>query len=216
MPETPGATNDLWEAMYTQRAVRYFRPDPVPQELLTKLIEAATRAPSGSNLQPWGFVIVTDDAMRARIAARIRERFMTSDQLKAYIEAGRNSGDPSRRIMMDGVSNIVSNLNSAPVFIFPCLQSATSSPPEGLLTGSSIYPAVQNLLLAARGLGLGAVMTTFQAPMVKDLAEWLHLPANTTPVALIPLGYPAVRFGPVKRKPVDEVTHWETWGGKGD
>jgi nitroreductase len=214
MPET-AATNDLWEAMYTQRAIRYFRPDPVPRELLTKLIEAATRAPSGSNLQPWGFVIVTGDAMRARIAARIRERFMTSEQLKAYIEAGRKSDDPSRRIMMDGVSNIVSNLDSAPVFIFPCLHSATSPAPDGLIAGSSIYPAVQNLLLAARGLGLGAVLTTFQAPMVKELAEWLRLPENTTPVALIPLGYPARKFGPVKRRPVEEVIHWETWGRTG-
>lgn len=216
MPENPGATNDLWEAMYTQRAIRYFRPDPVPKGVLTKLIEAATRAPSGSNLQPWGFVIVTDDAMRARIAGRVRERFMTNEQMKAYVEAGLTSADASRRRMMTGVSNIISQLDSAPVFIFPCLHSATSPAPDGLIAGSSIYPAVQNLLLAVRGLGLGSLMTTFQTAMRSELAEWLHLPEGATPVALLPIGYPAVKFGPVKRKPVEDVIHWETWGGQRD
>ncbi|MEO6397650.1 MAG: nitroreductase family protein, partial [Tepidiformaceae bacterium] len=84
--------------------------------------------------------------------------------------------------------------------------------PRGLLAGSSIYLAVQNLLLTARGLGLGTVMTTFQSAMVEDLTGWLKLPPDTVPVALIPLGYPAVKFGPVKREPTEEVTHWETWG----
>lgn len=205
-------TDDLWEAMSTARAIRYFRPDPVPDDLLQRCIEGATRAPSGTNLQPWGFVIVKDDAMRARIAESVRQRFMSSEQLQQYLEAGRTSDDPSKRIMMTGVSNIVSNLDSAPVFIFPCLTSASSPAPRGLLAGSSIYLAVQNLLLTARGLGLGTVMTTFQSAMVEDLTDWLKLPPDTVPVALIPLGYPAVKFGPVKRKPTEEVTHWETWG----
>ncbi len=209
-------TSNLWEAMSTARAIRYFKPDPVPDELLEKCIEGATRAPSGTNLQPWGFVIVKDDAMRARIAESVRQRFMTNEQLQQYLEAGRSSDDPSKRIMMNGVSKIVSNLDSAPVFIFPCLTSATSPAPRGLLAGSSIYLAVQNLLLTARGLGLGTVMTTFQSAMIEDLTDWLKLPPETVPVALIPLGYPAAKFGPVKRRPTAEVTHWESWGGKKD
>ena len=211
---TQTGTDDLWEAMSTARAIRYFRPDPVPDDLLRKCIEGATRAPSGTNLQPWGFVIVKDAAMRARIAESVRQRFMSDEQLQQYLETGRTSDDPSKRIMMTGVSNIVSNLDSAPVIIFPCLTSTTSPAPRGLLAGSSIYLAVQNLLLTARGLGLGTVMTTFQSAMVEDLTQWLKLPPDTVPVALIPLGWPAANFGPVKRRPTEEVTHWETWGGR--
>ena len=178
---TQTGTDDLWEAMSTARAIRYFRPDPVPDDLLRKCIEGATRAPSGTNLQPWGFVIAKDAAMRARIAESVRQRFMSDEQLQQYLETGRTSDDPSKRIMMTGVSNIVSNLDSAPVIIFPCLTSTTSPAPRGLLAGSSIYLAVQNLLLTARGLGLGTVMTTFQSAMVEDLTQWLKLPPDTVP-----------------------------------
>ena len=212
MTGTKAPTDDLWEALYTQRAIRYFKPDAVPEELLWKVIEAATRAPSGTNTQPWGFVIVRDAAMRKRIADEIRERFGQNPAMKSYIESGRQSSDKTARLMMTGVSNIVEHLDSAPVFIIPCLYNVTSPAPEGLLAGSSIYQAVQNLLLAARGLGLGTVMTTFQAGMVPQLTEWLKLPPGAVPAALIPLGYPDRNFGPVKRKPVEEVTHWEIWG----
>lgn len=211
---TPNATNDLWEAMSTQRAIRYYKPDSVPADLIQKTIEAATRAPSGSNLQPWAFVVVQDDAVRAKIAERVRERFLTSDELQKYLEDGRTSDDSTRRKMMSGVTTIVEQLDSAPVFILPCLYTADAPPAQGVLGGSSIYPAVQNLLLSARSLGLGTVMTTFQAAMLPDLREWLKLPENALPVALILMGYPATKFGPVKRKPAESVTHWGTWEGK--
>ncbi len=212
MTEYRSGTSDLWEALYTQRAIRYFKPDTVPEELLWKVIEAATRAPSGTNTQPWGFVLIQDAEMRGRIAGHIRENFGQNPAMKAYIDSGKSSGEKTTRLMMGGVSNIVENLDSAPVFIIPCLHNVASPAREGLLAGSSIYQAVQNMMVAARGLGLGTVMTTFQAGMVPQLTEWLNLPADTVPVALIPLGYPDANFGPVKRKPVEEVTHWETWG----
>lgn len=212
MTGTREGTNDLWEAMYTQRAIRYFKPDPVPEETLWKVIEAATRAPSGSNTQPWGFVVVQDAAMRKRIGDALREGFMANEQMKAYVESGRTSGDRTLKLMMGGVTNIIEHLDSAPVFVFPCLVGATSPAPQGLLAGSSIYQAVQNLMLAARGLGLGTVMTTFQAGIRTQLTAWLSLPEAAVPAALIPMGYPDANFGPVKRKPVEEVTHWERWG----
>ena len=212
MTGTREGTNDLWEALYTQRAIRYFKPDAVPQDLIWKVIEAATRAPSGSNTQPWGFVIVQDAAARKRIADRLRDGFMGNPQMKAYVESGLNSGDRTLKLMMGGVTNIIEHLDSAPVFIFPCLKDVASPAREGLLAGSSIYQAVQNLMLAARGLGLGTVMTTFQAGIREELREWLALPEGTVPTALIPIGYPDANFGPVKRKPVEEVTHWERWG----
>lgn len=205
-------TNDLWEALFTQRAIRWYRPDPVPDDLIWKCIDAAIRAPSGTNTQPWGFVVVKDDATRAKIAEKIRSSFGANPQMKAYIQSGKESADKTMRLMMSGVENIVEHLDSAPVFIIPCLNAPTSPAPEGLLAGSSIYQAVQNLMVAARGLGLGTVMTTFQAGMRPELQDWLKLPETATPVALIPLGFPDRNFGPVKRKPVDEVTYWETWG----
>jgi nitroreductase len=213
MPGTTAPTTDLWEAMFTQRAIRYFKPDPVPADVIRKIIEAATQAPSGSNLQPWGFVVIQDAAMRKRIADKLREGFGANPQMKAYVDSGKASADKSTRLMMGGVSNIVEHLDSAPVLIIPCLHSVQSLAPDGLLAGSSIYQAVQNLMLAARGLGLGTLMSTFQQGMLKELSEWLKLPGEgTRPVALIPMGYPAVNFGPLKRKPVEEVLHWETWG----
>jgi nitroreductase len=212
MTDPAGPTNDLWEALYSQRAIRYFKPDPVPEADIRRVIEAGTRAPSGSNLQPWGFLVVRGQAMRARIAGALRERFLGNAQMRGYIESGRQSGDRGTRLMMSGVVNIVERLDSAPVFIIPCLVNPQSPAPDGLLAGSSIYGAVQNMMLAARGLGLGTVMTTFQQGILGELREWLAIPAEAAPVALIPMGYPAVKFGPVNRKPVDQVTHWERWG----
>jgi nitroreductase len=212
MSDGTAGTNDLWDAIYTQRAIRYFKPEPVPEDLIFKVIEAGTMAPSGTNLQPWGFVVIRDDATRKAIADNIRERFLGNEQMKGFIESGKSSADRTQRLMMSGVSNIVTNLDSAPVFIVPCLHNVASPAREGLLAGSSIYQAVQNMLLAARGLGLGTVMTTFQAGMADELTAMMKLPENTTPVALIPMGWPDRKFGPLNRKPVEEVTFWETWG----
>jgi nitroreductase len=188
MPDERSGTDNLWDALYTQRAIRYFRPDPVPEELIWKVIEAGTRAPSGSNLQPWGFVVVQDVANRQRIAEKLRVLFAANGETKAYVQQGKESGDKSSRLMMAGVESIIDKLDAAPVFILPCLHHAASPAPEGLLAGSSIYQAVQNILLAARGLGLGTLMSTFHAGMRKELAEWLELPVGTNPVALIPMG----------------------------
>lgn len=212
MSDNRSGTDNLWDALNTQRAIRYFKSDPVPQELIWKVIEAGTRAPSGSNRQPWGFVVVQDAANRRRIAEKLRTQFASNPGMQAYIQQGKESADKTARLMMNGVESIIDRLDAAPVFIFPCLHGVESPAREGLLAGSSIYQAVQNILLAARGLGLGTLMSTFHAGMAKELVEWLALPPETIPVALIPMGYPAANFGPVKRKPVESVTHWETWG----
>jgi len=207
-------TDNLWDAMYTQRAIRHWEPRPIPDELLRKVIEAATRAPSGTNLQPWRFVIIRSDATRKAIAALLRERFDSNDGLRNMVNAGAQSQDRTQRLMMKGVQSIFSNLASAPVFIVPCLYRVASPTNDvnSLAAGSSIYQAVQNMLLAARGLGLGTVMTTFNFGMEKELRDMLGLPEDAKPAALIPIGYPSVNFGPVNRKPVEEVTYWDRWG----
>ena len=205
-------TSDIWETLYTQRAIRAWKTDPVPEELIWKVIEAGTKAPSGTNTQPWGFVVIQDDAIRQAISDQLHEGLKGNEGLQQMLEQGSQSAYKTTRLMLKGAQRLFTNLASAPVFIIPCLYQVSSPAPEGLLSGSSIYGAVQNMLLAARALGLGTVMTTFQMAAEQILREQCNLPDDATPVALIPMGYPDAKFGPTTRKPVETVTHWEQWG----
>lgn len=209
MPSGPYGTESLFEAMATQRAIRRFRPDPVPEELLWRVLEAATRAPSGSNSQPWAFVVVRDEAQRRAISEALAHHLEENEGLRTYFERGAESEDRSQRLMLGGALELARDLASAPALIIPCLYPSRS---DSLAAGSSIYPAVQNLLLAARGVGLGTVLTTFQSGIDKELREMLGLPDDARPVALIPIGFPDANFGPNRRRPVEEVVHWGKWG----
>lgn len=209
---TEGATDDIWEAMSTQRAIRYFNPDPIPDEILWKVLDHASRAPNGQNRQGWSFVVVRDDQLRRRIAAAVAQKIGQEPAFRARVENGMRSPDRSTRLMMTGGKHLADHLDDAPVFVLPCAMGPYPSQIDRLLIGSSIFPAVQNLMLAARAAGLGTVITGFQAAIMSDLREWLTLPEEAIPVALIPLGWPAVRFGPVKREPIESVTHWDHWG----
>lgn len=203
------ATADLYEAMNTQRAVRQWTDEPVPEAAIRRVIEAATKAPSGSNLQPWGFVVVTDDGKRRVLADAIRASF--EQRFGGQRPDPERIEDPAQRRMMRGAFRLFDNFAAAPVLIIPCLVSAQSPAPEGLLVGSSIYPSIQNLMLAARAEGLGTVLTTPQDGIRDVLADEFGIPEEAVPVAIIPMGWPAVPFGPVRRKPVDEFLHWNTW-----
>ena len=201
---------DIYQVMNTQRAIRRFRADPLPEDVIRRIIDAATKAPSGSNRQPWGFVVVRDDEKREAIARVLRETVLSRGTFGNPDEIE----DPVRRRMMKGAMELFGNFAAAPVLIIPCLVSDQDSPaPPSLLSGSSIYPSVQNLLLAARAEGLGTVMTTPQAGVVETLRAELGIPDHATPVAMIPLGYPAERFSPVNRRPADEFIHWDGWSG---
>ena len=203
------ATNDIYEVMQTQRAVRRWTAEPVPDETIERIIRAATWAPSGSNMQPWGFLVIRDAARRERIAEAIRESF------KAF--SGRlpdpdTIEDLTQRRMIRGALNLFDNFAAAPVLIIPCLVAAQSPAPDGLLAGSSIYPSIQNLMLAARAEGLGTVLTTPQDGIMELLRSELGIPQEARPVAMIPMGWPDVNFGPVTRRPLAEFLHWERWG----
>ena len=196
----------LFEAMYSQRAIRRFKPDPVPDELIRKLIEAATRAPSGANRQPWSFVVVRD----ASIKRRIGEYYLRSWEA-AY---GRQLSPPPSihpRIRASA-AYLAEHMHEVPVLILACIEHDGS--PGTMSRGSSIYPAVQNLLLAARGLGLGSVITTLHKRYEDEVKELLGIPDNVETAALLPVGYPAegARYGPTRRLPVEKVTYWERWG----
>ncbi len=206
---TADPTDSLFEAIYSQRAIRRFKPDPVPDELLWRVMEAATKAPSGTNSQPWRFVIVRDAEKRRQISEALSAHLQSNEGMRTYFERGTQSDDKGQRLMFTGALELARDIGTAPVLVIPCLFSPVAS--DRLLSGSSIYPAVQNILLAARGLGLGTVLTTFNAGIDPVLRELLALPEEAKPVALIPLGYPDAKFGPTRRKPVDEVTYWDSW-----
>ena len=143
--------------MFTQRAIRYWQDKPVPRDLLEKVIAAAAKAPSGSNTQPWIFVVVDEDEKRQQIGQALRSIFEAAEPLQNIIAAGEASEDKTERMMLRGARAFFSQLEKAPAMVIPCLYglSSPTADPTTLLAGSSIYMAVQNLMLAARSLGLG-------------------------------------------------------------
>ena len=205
----------FFETIYNARAMRRLKPDPVPEELLVRLIEAANQAPSGSNAQVARWVVVRDPAQKARLAALNKEAVL------AYAGPGGTRApamphqDPAKRERQrQAVLWQAEHLHEAPAIVIACLEFA-SPPPDtfsaGAGAGGSIWPGVQNLLLAARALGLGAAPTTLglrNRPVVREI---LALPETIEPFCLIPVGYPMGRFGPVTRQPVAEVMRWDRW-----
>lgn len=212
LPNDTNPTDDLWDAMYTQRAIRYWQDKPVPRELLTKVIEAASKAPSGSNLQPWVFMVIDEEGPRTAIGDALKAVY-ENGPLKDMIADGQKSDDKTQRLMLQGAQAFFSKLAKAPAIIVPCLYKLASPTPDpsSLEAGSSIYMAVQNLMLSARAVGLGTVMTTAHALIEAPLREAINLPDDAYPVAIIPIGYPDAKFGPTTRKPVDEILRWNSW-----
>ena len=201
----------LFEAIYSQRAIRSYTTDPVPQETLRRIIEAGTKAPSGGNRQPWAFVAVTDPDAIASIAVHAKAQFAT---MYERATANLKPGDP---LPFPRLKPLVDRFETTTAVIFPCYvqpEGSTEPPNTG---ASSIFPAVQNMLLAARALGVGAVLTTLALRDPAPVKELLGIPANVHPLALIPLGYPlgedGERHGPKTRRPIEELTHEERWGG---
>ena len=212
LPHGQNPTDNIWEVIYTQRAIRYWQDRKVPRELLEQVIEAGSKAPSGSNLQPWKFLVVDDDKKRIAISTALREVFEGSPA-KALVEAGEGSEDRSQRLMLTGARQFFSKLEKAPALIIPCLYKLESPTldPNSLLAGSSIYTAVQNIMLSARALGLGTVLTTAHVMIESILRGILKIPDDAFPVAFIPIGYPDANFGPTTRKAVDEIICWNKW-----
>jgi nitroreductase len=205
----------LFEAIYNCRAMRRLKPDPVPEDLLIRLIDAAQQAASGSNMQNGRWIVVRDAEQRARLAE------LNKAAVLAYV--GPQSGRPAslphqseerRRRMLEAVMWQAEHLHEVPVLVIACLEFA--APPSdtfsaGAGAAGSIWPGVQNLLLAARALGLGAAPTTLGLRDRGAAKTILNLPAEIEPFCLIPVGYPMGRFGPVTRRPVAEIMRWDRW-----
>lgn len=201
------ATSDIFEVMATCRAMRLIKPDPVPAELIDRVLWAATRAPSPGNSQGWDFVVVDDPEPKGRIAAAVRAAM-------AERVARMPRTDRTTRLMLDGTARLIDTLDRAPVIIFvagPVIYPPAA--PSEQFTWSALYPAAQNILLAARALGLGSTFTTMQMTAEPTIREVLALPDEIRIAAMIPIGWPDASFGPVNRRPVEDFVHRNRWEG---
>ena len=203
---------DFFEVVHSQRSIRKYKPDDVPDDVLWQMLDAAIRAPSGSNTQPWIFVVVKDAAKREAIAQALRDTGRPEDMASRLKDV---QDDPVRVRSLGNAVALFRDIAAAPVLIIPCLYNVTSPNADinSLLAGSSIYGAVQNLMLAGRALGVGSVLTTFQQFITPTLAKELGIPGDALATCVIPIGYPqGQRFGPTTRKPAETVTYWDSWG----
>ena len=215
------AEMDLFEAIYTARAIRRFKPDPVPDEVITKVLDAAIRAPSGSNEQSWEFIVVKDAAQRKKIGDVYRKGGNILMALYANRTKPPHMSQETYDKLMASAMYLLDHMADAPVLLLACLkQTPLAGPPPqfppdaaaGLknmarMGGSSIYPAVQNIILACRAFGLGTVLTTIHMFYEDEVKAILGLPPEVQTYALMPIGYPRGKFGPIKRRPITEVAY---------
>ena len=202
---------NFFEVIGTQRAMRRLKPDPVPEEYIKKILWAATRAPSGGNRQGWRWLVVTDPAKKLKIKEWYHE--LWSKALESGYGAGANlppDEKASNERVMRSATYLSEHMHEAPALIFACSLTGNGD----ITSGSSIYPAVQNLMLAARALGLGTALTTVHRGRQKEIRELLGIPESVETAALIPVGWPKGKFGSGFRRPVEDVTYWEQWGNK--
>jgi nitroreductase len=206
--EKIGEDVPLLEGIRTTRAIRRLLPDPVPPELVRKVCEAGTFAPSGGNRQPWKFIAVTDPALRAWVGTRYRETF------HAYIgPAAAAAQDPSypeeKRRMQRAALWLADHLAEVPVHLFVAGWTR-----RGREQTQALFPAIQNVLLACRAVGLGASLTTAHGAFRAELDRKLGLPENCPTCALLPIGWPRGRYGRPPRRSIDECLFWERYTGR--
>ncbi len=200
---------DLFEIIATTRSMRRLKPDPVPPELIRKILEAGTAAPSGGNMQRWRFLVVTDPKVKETVGAYYKRAWDETVYPRYSTGTPAPGSSPERfRRMLAAAQYLADHIHEAPVWIVPCMEGANLS----RTAGSSIYPAVQNMLLAARALGLGATLTTLYLNFEQEVEAALGLPPDVHSYALLPIGYPMGRFGPVQRVPLSEVAYGDRWG----
>jgi len=209
VPEQTAATADLFEIMRTTRSMRRLKPDPVPDALIRKILEAGVSAPSGGNMQRWRFLVVKDPAVKREVGAYYTRAW--NEVVGPRYRGGEPAPGTSRerfQRMLAAAEHLAAHIHEAPVWIVPCMEGAAPT----RTSGSSIYPAVQNMLLAARALGLGATLTTLYLNFEREAEAALGLPPDVHSYALLPIGYPVGRFGPVRRVPLEEVVYADRWG----
>ncbi|MCE2487629.1 MAG: nitroreductase family protein [Desulfurellaceae bacterium] len=214
------ATIDLYEAMRTLRAVRRLRPDPIPDDVLYRVLEAATWAPTGGNRQAWRIIVVKDAARKQRLGELYKKITIpyTQSYLKQFADQPEEERAKAGRVMRAS-TYLAEHFGESPVLLVVCFN------PEGLAVtdakldrlsvvgGGSIYTAVENLLLACRAEGLGCVLTTLLCMAEPEVRELLAIPDPWGTAAVVPVGYPVLRgHGPISRRPVEELAFADAWG----
>jgi len=201
---------DLEQTLSTTRAVRK-RMDlerPVPREVIVECLQLAVQAPTGGNRQGWQWVIVTDAEKKRQIGEWYRESWYE------YASAGRPTyadDDPRRAQLPRVVTSaryLADHMGEAAALVIPCARG------DRARLGSSVFPAVQNLMLAARALGLGTTLTDIHLHDEGAVREILGIPEDVQTFAIIPVGYPLGRWAEARRRPAVDVTYWNAWGNK--
>ena len=208
---------DVFEALYTTREMRRVKEDSIPDDVIKSIMDSAIRAPSGSNRQDWKFLVVTDKKTREALAEIYRETwdyyvksfYNDSEDLGASSLKNKDEIETVKRIS-NSASWLAENYHKVPLLV---LAFSRNDP-----TGSSIYPAIWNLMLAARGHGVGTCLTTVMNFKTEDVYKVLNVPSNKgwTLNATITAGYPLGKWGVAARKPVEEVTYLNKWGESPD
>jgi nitroreductase len=203
--ERIGEDVSLLEGMRTTRAIRRLKPDSVPRALIRKVCEAGTFAPSGGNRQPWFFIAVTEPARRAWVAARYRRVFHA--YIQPAVEAARDPdySEVKRRNLRAAIY-LAEHLHEVPVHLFVAGWIRRGQP-----QAQALFPAIQNVLLACRAVGLGASLTTVHTAFATEVDEWLGLPSNCPTCALLPIGWPRGQYGRPQRRSVDTCLFYERW-----
>ena len=211
---------DLYEAMSTCRAVRRLRPDPIPDDVLHRVVQAAAWAPTGGNVQPWRVVLVRSPTSKQSLAELYARSWSAySGQVRKNLEPLPESRRaPHERTLAAG-DYLAAHFAETPVIAVFCFDPAQMAiTDDGLgrpsvVGGGSVYPAVQNFLLAARAEGLGCVLTTLLCQHEAAVKSLLDIPAGWGTCAAIPLGYPLRKgHGPLTRKPLDKLAYGDRWG----
>jgi len=205
--DTIGEDIALFEAIRTTRAIRRIKPDPVPPELIRKVCEAGTFAPSGGNRQPWFFIAVTEQEKRAHIASLYHQTF--SQYIKPALKAAEDPSYPdAKRRNMRAAIWLAEHLHEVPVHLFVAGWTRRGRPQS-----QALLPAIQNILLACRAVGLGASLTTSHGAHQREIDDLLGLSEKTPSIALLPIGWPIGKYGKPPRRSVDECLFFEQYTG---
>lgn len=200
---TIGEDVPLLEGIRTTRAIRRLKPDPVPPELIRKVCEAGTFAPSGGNRQPWFFIAVSEPDRRAWVAERYRNVFLR--YIEPAVEASKDPAYPvEKQRNMKAAIHLAEHLHEAPVLLFVAGWTRRGAPQL-----QALFPAIQNILLACRAVGLGASLTTVHTAFGRELDAWLGLPENCPTCAMLPIGWPCGDFFRPLRRSIDTCLFWE-------
>ena len=220
------ASVDVFEAIHTARMLRVLKPDPVPDALIQRILEAAIAAPSAGNAQAWSFIAVTDETQRRRLGDAYRRASVSVRDF--YVAQGRPahmSDAEFVRMLRSGI-HLHEHMGDAPVIFLPCMRVDARVLPDSIpstiqalmrtnfvhVAAASVYPAVQNVILACRALGLGTCLTTNHLLVEDEVRAIVRLPEDYRVYAMMPIGWPVGRYGPVRRKPLPEVACRDRFG----